>query len=305
MRSLARFILAGPFQAVTVVFGFALLSFPFPFLIILSGGALALIMLKIGIRQAIRILLICVVLVAASTFLLFGKVTAGPLIVWASIVMLAYVYHYFQSLSVALQMLTVFGMVVTVLATVLYPDLQADWLRYLKNLLAAIEQGPSFQAMLQNSKFNLEKAEQYLPKVASLMTGMVVSVYLLAISVMLFLGGWWQGLADDVRTFHKEFVRLNLGRALAVFTVVLAGAAWIIKTAIFWQLAIICLSMFFLQGLGLAHAVIGQLSRSMLGFVAVYGLLFIAAPQMMLILASAGVLDGFVNFRKRFIKSGI
>lgn len=304
MRSLARFILAGPFQAVTVVFGFALLSFPFPFLIILSGGALALITLKIGVRQAVKVLLICAALVAASTFLLFGNVTAGPLIVWGSIVVFAYVYHYFQSLSAALQALTVFGMVITVLAMVLYPDLQADWLHYLKILLAAIEQGPSFH-MLQNSNLNLERAEQYLPGVASLMTGMVVGVYLLTISVTLFLGSWWHSLVDNVHTFREQFVRLNLGPALAALTLVLAGAAWIVKTAIFWQLAIICLSMFFLQGLGLAHAVIGQLSKSVLGFVAVYGLLVIAAPQMVLILASTGVLDGFVNFRKRFVKSGM
>ena len=302
MRSLARYILSGPFQAVTVVFIFALLSFPVPFLIVMSGGALALITLKVGVRQAISVLLICVALVAVSTLLLLGNLSVGPLIVWASIVAVAYVYQHFRSLSMALQVLTIFGAALTILVTVLFPDMQADWLLYLKNLLAAIEQGPSFQIMMQNSNLSLERAEQYLPTIASLMTGMVVAVYLLTTSITLSFGGWWNDLLDDTPTFHKEFVRFNLGRTLAISAVLFAVAAWTAKTAIFWQLTIVCLSMFFLQGLGLAHAVAGALSKPLLGFVTVYGLLFIATPQMMLVLASAGVLDGFVDFRKRFIK---
>lgn len=302
MRSLARYILSGPFQAVTVVFAFALLSFPFPFLIVFSGGALALITLKVGVRQAISVLLISVALVAVSTLLLLGNLSAGPLIIWASIVAVTYAYLRFQSLSLALQALTVFGIVLTVLVTALFPDLQAGWLHYLKNLLQAIEQGPSFQIMMQNSGLSLERAEQYLPGIASLMTGMVVAVYLLTISVTLSFGGWWHDLLDDAQAFHKEFVRFNLGRTLAISVALFAVVAWASKAAIFWQLTIVCLSMFFLQGLGLAHAVIGVISKPMLGFIIVYGLLFIVTPQMMLVLASAGVLDGFLDFRKRFLK---
>ena len=287
-----------------MVSGFALLSFFFPFLIILSGGALALIALKIGIRQAIRVLVICVAFVAGIAFFLFGGVTVGTLVIWVSVVAVVYVYKNFKSLSTALQALTVFGVVVTALAALLFPDLQVYWFRYLKGLLAAIEQGPSFQAMLQNSALNLERAEQFLPSVASLMTGMVVAVYLLTVCVTLFFGGWWQGLLDGIRTFHKEFVRLDLGLILAAFTLALGTSAWVMKTAIFWQLTIVCLSMFFLQGLGLAHALIVRLPKSMFGFVAIYGLLFIAAPQVILMFASIGVLDGLVNFRKRFLKSG-
>ena len=303
MRSLARYILSGPFQAVTVVFVFALLSFPLPFLIIMSGGALALVTLKVGIRQAISVLLICVALVAFSTFLLLDTLSAGPLIIWASIVAVTYAYQHFRSLSLALQALTVGGVVLTVLLTILFPDMQADWLLYLKNLLAAIEQGPSFQIMMQNSNLSLEHAEQHLPRIASLMTGMVVAVYLLTTSIAVSFGGWWNDLLDDTPAFHKEFVRFNLGRALAILVILFAVGAWTAKAAIFWQLTIVCLSMFFLQGLGLTHAVIGILSKPLLGFITVYGLLFIATPQMMLVLASAGVLDGLIDFRKRFLKS--
>ena len=205
-------------------------------------------------------------------------------------------YQHFQSLSIALQALTVFGALLTLLIAVLFPDLQAEWLLYLTNLLEAIKQGPSFQIMMQSANLSLEQAEQYLPGIASLMTGMVVAVYLLTVSVTLSFGGWWNDLLDDAQAFHKEFVRFNLGRTLAIAAALFAVLAFGAKAAVFWQL-------FFLQGLGLAHAVIGAFSKPLLGFVTVYGLLFIVTPQMMLVLASAGVLDGFVDFRKRFMKS--
>ena len=74
MRSLVRYILTGRFQAITVVFGLAVLSYPFPFLLIFSGGALALITLQLGLKQGVSVLVICVLLIVASTFLVFGKI---------------------------------------------------------------------------------------------------------------------------------------------------------------------------------------------------------------------------------------
>ena len=305
MRTLGKFVLTGPFQAVAVISGFALLSFLFPFLIILSGGALALIALEIGIREAIRVLVICVLVVGAIAYFLLGGITTGTLVVWVSVLAAAYLYRNFQSLSVVLQALTVFGVVVTSLAALLFPDLQLTWQNYLRNMLEAVGKTPSLQLMLPNPAIDLDRVQEHLPRVASVMTGVVVAVYLLTVSFTLFLGGWWHGLMANMNTFRKEFASLDLGLVLAAVTAVLGVAAWFMKAPVLWQLTVVCLSMFFLHGLGLAHALIGKLRRPVMGFILVYGLMFFAAPQVVLMLASAGVLDGLVNFRKRFAKSGL
>ena len=303
MRTLGKFILTGPFQAVVVICGFALLSFFFPFLIILSGGALALIALEIGIKEAIRVLVICVLVVGAIAYLLLGGITTGTLVIWVSVLAAVYLYRNFRSLSIVLQALTMFGVVVTILAALLFPELHATWQSYLRSMLETVGKSPSLQIMLPNQAIDLDRVQEHLPRVASVMTGVVVAVYLLTVSLTLFLGGWWQGLMANMSTFRKEFASLDLGLILAAATTVLGIAAWFMKAPVLWQLIVVCFSMFFLHGLGLAHALIGRLRRPTIGFVLVYGLMFFAAPQVIMMLASAGVLDGLVDFRKRLAKS--
>ncbi len=302
MRSLARFILSGPFQAVTVVLAFALLSLPIPFLIIFSGAALTLITLHMGFREGLKVLLICLSLIAVSGFFVFGSITTGPLMAWLSIVLLAMVYRKTQSLNLTLQALTIFGVIVTVLIAITIPDLQARWLHYLQNLLEVIEKQPLFQGMLENSQLNAEQVRRYLPAIASVMMGSLMSLYMLTMSLTLFLGRWWHSLQDHTQAFRQEFITLRLGKVLAALAVLLVLAALVIQHTMFWQLALVCLSMFSLQGIAVAHAILGQFSHSALGFVAIYGLLFIAAPQMLIALSAFGVLDTFFDFRVRFVK---
>ena len=80
MRALARYILSGPIQAVVVVYGFAVLSLPFPFLIIFSGAALVLVTLQLGFSQSIKVMLISAALFAASTYFLLGVISLGPIL---------------------------------------------------------------------------------------------------------------------------------------------------------------------------------------------------------------------------------
>ena len=303
MYSLARFILTGPVQAITVVFGVALLSFPFPFLLIFSSGALALITLQLGFKQALKILVVCTLLLAAVTFFISGKVTIGPLITWLSATLCALVYRNSRSLNVTAQLLTAVGLVVTVLLVVLVSDIQGQWLAYLQNIFAVIEADPAFQGMLGNTKFDTGKVQQYLPLVAAMMTGGLVGLYLLVVTLTLFLGRWWQGVYHHTREFRKEFIGLRLGKVLAALTGVFVIGGLLMKHAMLWQLAIVCLSMFCLQGLAIVHALIGQLSSATIWFVMVYGLLFIAAPQMIVALSALGVLDTVINFRVRLAKS--
>jgi len=295
MRSLARYILTGPFQATTVVFGLAVLSHRFPLLLIFSGGALALITLQLGFKQCIRVLVICVLLISASTFLIFGKLSIGLLITWFSIVILALVYRNTRSLSLTLQALTIFGLVVTGLITIMIPDMQ--------NLFEVASKNPSLQAMFENAKFDTEKMQQLMPIVASVMMGVLVSLFSLILGVMLFLGRWWQGSQGNTLSFRKEFTALRLGKVLAGLAVLFLAGGLVIKHAILWQLAIVCLSMFAIQGIAIAHATLGQLSSSMLGFVALYGLLLMAAPLMLMVLSALGLLDVWIDFRARFAKA--
>ncbi len=303
MRSLARYILAGPMQASLVVFGFGLLSFPFPVFLVLSSAALVLVALQLGIKQGLSVLAICSILISVGAYFVFAKIALTPIIAWLSALVVTSVYRNSQSLNLTMQLITVFGLVVVVLISILIPDLQNQWLKLFQTIFEAAKQDPSFNTMLENAHLSYEKIGKYLPILASIITGGLVSVYLFALSATLFLGRWWQGTYTNIQMFRKEFIALRLGKVLAILAVLLLVAALTVKHAILWQLAIVCLGMFSLQGLANMHAFLGQLSSPMFGFIAVYGLLLIAIPQMVMVLSALGIVDAFINFRTRFIKS--
>ena len=303
MRSLARYILSGPMQAVVVVFGFAVLSLPFPFLIIFSGAALALVALQLGLSQSVKVMLISTMLILVLTYFLLGRVSMGPLYAWLLVILIATVYRNTQSINMSLQLLTVLGILSVLFLAVIFPDLQSHWQSFLQSALKVIEKDPAFQGMWESAKLSPERLEKYLPVIASIMTGVLVSLFILITSMTVFLGRWWQSFQDNIRSFREEFISIRLGRVLAVLAIVFLIAALMLKYAILWQLALVCLSIFSIQGIAIVHAFFGQFSNSIIGFVLVYGLLFIAAPQMIVTLSALGAIDAFFNFRKRFVKS--
>ena len=302
MRALARFILSGPIQAVAVVSGFAVLSLPFPFLIIFSGAALVLVTLQLGLLQSVKVMLISTILISISAYLLIGNISIGPLYAWLSVVVVAAVYRNTQSLNLTLQLLTVFGLCSVLLIALAFPNIQNYWQNFLQNAFKVIEQDPTFEGMWQSAKLSPQHLEKYLPFIASIMTGVLISLYILTTAITLFLGRQWQGFQENIHSFRKDFIALHLGKVLAMLAIGFMLAALLFKYAILWQLALVCLSIFSIQGMAIVHAFLGQFSNSIIGIVLVYGLLFIAAPQMIITLSTLGVVDTFFNFRKRFVK---
>lgn len=303
MRALVRYILSGPMQAVVVVYGFAILSLPFPFMVVFSGAALALVAMQVGLSQSVKVMLISGILFSLTTYFLIERVSIVPLYAWLAVILVASVYRNTRSLSLALQLLTLLGVFSVLLIAVVFPDLQNQWLNFMQNAFKAIEKDPALQGVWQSAKLSPEKLDKYLPAIASIMTGVLASLLMLSTAITIFLGRWWQSFQDNIRSFREEFIAIRLGRVLAIFAIALIIAALLLNYAILWQLALVCLSIFSIQGMAIVHAFFGQFSNSIIGFIMVYGLLFIAAPQMIMTLSALGVIDTFFNFRKRFVKS--
>lgn len=303
MRALARYILSGPMQAVFVVFGFAVLSLAFPFMILFSGAALALVTMQLGLAQSVKVLLISAALIFLGSYFLQGSISIGPFYAWAAVIMVAMVYRNTKSLSLSIQLLTIIGLVAVSLVAVLFPDLQTHWHNFMQNAFKAFEKDAALQAMMQGDRLSPERLEKYIPIIASVMTGILVSLFVLSTSITVFLARQWYGFQENTRSFREEFVALSLGKVLAGLAIVLLVAALVFKYAILWQLALVCLSIFSLQGMAIVHAFLGQFSNASFGFILVYGLLFIAAPHMVLTLSTLGLVDSFFDFRKRILKT--
>jgi hypothetical protein len=303
MRALVRYILSGPMQAVVVVYGFAILSLPFPFLVICSGAALALVAMQVGLSQSIKVMLISGILFSLTTYFLIERVSIVPLYAWLAVILMATVYRNTRSLSLSLQLLMLLGVISVLLIAVVFPDLKNQWLNFMQSAFKTIEKDPALQGVWQSANLSPEKLDKYLPFIASIMTGLLASLLMLSTAITIFLGRWWQGFQENIRSFREEFIAIRLGKVLAIFAIVLIIAALVLNYAVLWQLALVCLSIFSIQGMAIVHAFIVQFSNSTIGFVLVYGLLFVAAPQMIVALSALGVIDTFFNFRNQFVKS--
>ena len=195
------------------------------------------------------------------------------------------------------------ALIATLFAAVFIPELPGYWLNQLEKLFAAIKKDPTFNEMLANPQFGGDRIKKFLPIIDSIMTVALISLYMLTTTLTFFLGRWWQGLQDNFKAFREEFISIKLGKVLAGLAILFMVISLIAKYPIFWQLSFVCLSMFILQGMAIAHAMIGQLSSAVLWFAIFYGLLFLAAPQMGVALSTLGIIDSFVDFRGRLVKN--
>jgi hypothetical protein len=118
----------------------------------------------------------------------------------------------------------------------------------------------------------------------------------------LLLARWWQSMLFNPGGFRAEFHALQLGKPLALGALVLALVSLLLADgigALARDLVMVVLLLYMLQGLAIAHALVAARGASVWWLVAIYGLLAIALPQVIMVLAVAGLMDTWMNLRRR------
>ena len=102
--------------------------------------------------------------------------------------------------------------------------------------------------------------------------------------------------------FADEFRELQLGRPAAILTALLMGLT-LTPLSDSLRLLADCLPVMLVafgkQGLAIVHAIVKYRQKSKAWLVTMYVLLVLMLPQMVMMLATLGVLDQWFNFRKR------
>ncbi|MGM0593883.1 MAG: hypothetical protein ACQETD_05035 [Pseudomonadota bacterium] len=300
MRKLAAYVLQGRMQATLVVVVSALLALFLPPLSYLSGAAVALVTLRMGPQQGLLLLLGAVIAVSLFGLALLQNPLLGPVFaiglwlpLWALAVSLRRTARPARSLVLA----TLFG-AMAVLAFHLGTEEPVQWWFQL------------LQQMLAETIASLGEAErlqllQSLEVVASLMTGVSAAALSASLIGSLFLGRWWQGLLYNPGGFGDEFRRLSLGRPLTLLALPLVAAMAMAEQHLLYQdLIVVLMVPFALQGVAIIHALVKQRDAGVGWLVAVYIMLFIATGQMALVLAVAGAVDNWFDFRRFFAPKG-
>ncbi len=304
MQKLAALIMRGRVYAILIaaVLGVISLLLPplQPITTTLSGGVVALVVLRLGFREAAYVVLGALVVISAVAVPLFGSPAPAVVfaaIVWLPVGMLALVLRQTISLALAVQVAVLLAGVVVIGIHGLIPDPAAWWRDMLTNMIR--------QSQLDKS--GMEQMGLIMQRVAPYMTGIVASALMLSALLGLVVGRWWQSLLYNPGGFSQEFCALHLGNRTAYLSLAVLAASLFGQyvlganlVAIATDLLVVLVIIYALQGLSVAHAVGRTVRWLAWGLMLVYVLLAILPPFIVVALAGIGFADSWMNFRAYF-----
>jgi hypothetical protein len=218
------------------------------------------------------------------------------LMLWLPCWMTAAVLQQTNSLGRALKTATLFGVCLLLLVFGLYGNPAAWWLAQLQQVEATLAgAGLSFPALTD---------AQLLQEVSALMTGVVFASLVIGVMASLLLARWWQSVLVHPGAFRDEYYALRLGHTNGLITLGIMLIARFTQGTVSEfgaQLAMIMLVPYLLVGLAVIHSLLKRKGRGGGWLVAVYVLLAIV-PQASLLLAAGGLLDTWIDFRRRLAR---
>jgi hypothetical protein len=293
MLFLANAIMKSPQQALmwSAMLGAATLVLsPFG---VLSGAAIALVTLAAGLVPGSRALLAS--LAGAALLAVFtdqwSAFGLALLEFWLPAFVLAVVLGASASLSRMLQVATGLMLGVLVLVYLWIDSPQAFWLETMRQLLE------SWQA--QGLVIEPQAASLLVEQLPAVLTMLVAMGLLMVWISMVLLARWWQTRLYDMTPFSTEFQAIALGNSLAGLMALMLVLVLFMPEQSLIQDALGVLSLvFMLQGLALIHfwQSVKQVSKGWL--VLIYVLLGVL-PQMMMMVATLGWLENWINWRDK------
>lgn len=299
MRALANYIMRGPFQAVLVTAALALVSL-IPVLgmvSVLSGAAVALVTLRHGARQGLMVLLGASLVASIFMYFVFGTMILGlmfALLLWLPLLVLAFVLRSSSSWSMVLDAAAAMGIIGITLFYLLIGDPLQFWQMALGKMLELMGS--------QGGMTDLRQVEQQIPIMAEWMTGMLAGALVMGLVLSMMLARWWQSLLFNPEGFQQEFYGLRQSK-IAAFTVLVILTISLFDLGVISNFAgdimITVVVVYSIVGLALIHALVARSGKHPAWLVSIYVLMFIMPPHMMMALASAGLADSWLDFRKR------
>lgn len=289
MREIAAFIMASRWRGVAVAGVCGLLGVFFIPLILLSAATVGLVTLRRGGWEGVLVMAAAAIIVE-GVFLLLPPRPGFPfplvLALWPPVWIGALVLRYTFSQGLSLAVIGVWVLIYVAMMHVLTKgDVEGFWEAWLAQAIANVP-GATVEGFRRDGTLRL-------------MNGLVAMAYFASAIVSLLLARWWQAILYHPGGFHAEFCQLRLPRWLLP---VLVGVIWL---AGYWSkilladLMIVSMSIYLFQGLAVLHGIVSLRSLSSFWLVPAYALLVFLPQYAVIGLAFLGVVDSWLDFRRR------
>jgi hypothetical protein len=265
-----------------------------------GAAALALYSLHTGASAGAVALVGAAVATGALTQVVLHQGLAAvvtSLLLWVPVWLAAVILRATASLAMAMLVLTGLALLLVMLIFVLLGDPGPWWLARLQALGEAVT-GP---------ELGLDSAAvtHFIETVAPLMTGTMAAGLSFAALTCVILGRWWQALLVNPGGLRKDFYALRLNRVLSLVGIAIAGVATLklgVVSSLALQWSLIAMVPFLFVGLAVMHAGLANLKAAKGWLIALYVLMSLL-PQVLLMVILVGVLDPWLELRRRTEKA--
>jgi hypothetical protein len=299
MGGLASLVMRGRVQAVLVAAGFAMLALLVPPVSILSAAVVALVTLREGTKSGLTVAGLAALACGALAFVLFPDpvpVLGFVLVLWVPVWGLALFLRTSRSLD-----LTVVAAMLTGLLIAMAYSLQitaAEW----QELLAPLGEG-----LQQSGMLDAAQGDTFTAALAQWMPGLLAAAFFAQMVLALLIARWWQAKLYNPGGFGAEFHELRLHRAVAFLALPLL-AVLVLGIEGGWPLVrylgpLLTVGYFF-QGLAVAHGVVAKSKLHRGWLYGLYALLLLAMGYTVLVLATVGYTDAWLDYRARVSRTG-
>lgn len=294
---MAKFIMAGPLQAIGFILLFAILSIFMPLTGLLSNAAIGLVTLRMGWRRGLMITLAGSAVLGGLSLALQGNLLAGfvfGLLAWLPMIGVAALLGNTASWSRTLTVLfsvAVAGIVLfhlNVDEPVKFWQAQPVWVQFAE-LVDTMQVIPADMPQIDK--------QQIMDAVAQMMVGSMTATIVLLLTLSLLIARHWQAMLYNPGGFREEWHNLRTGKLAAIFMVGMIILALVGKQASSIDVVLVGLAVFVFQGISLIHGTLALTQQHYGWLVGLYVALFLMPVQVGVLLAAFGIIDGLADFR--------
>ena len=130
------------------------------------------------------------------------------------------------------------------------------------------------------------------------MTGTFAAAFAIIATLSLIIARNWQARLYNPGGFGEEFRQIAIGKQASIALIVGIAIAVVTANHLIIELIMVGVAVFMFQGLSLAHALVKQLELHIGWLIGLYVLMLLLLVQMIVLLATFGIIDNFVNFRQ-------
>ncbi len=294
MQAIAVWLVARPQNAVLGLASSLALTLLMPLVQILSGAIIAFLVLYQGPTKSMLQGMVAVAIVSAIALITGGSAGAaliGGLVTWTPVFLLAALLRQWRSVNLALQVSVIVALLGMLAFFVVVPDPIAFW----KSVLSAFSLVFSEAGLHEQADVLLTQQDVIAPQ----MTLIFVFTSWSMIVCMTLLGNALYQKLPGSSPNYGQFRDLNFGRVLAIVMAVTSLAAMASSAVWIQNVSFLMFSVFWLQGLAIAHWLRAEGRMPGFALVLVYVLLPILNFLVVVGLAVAGYADAWFAFRRR------